>query len=664
MQGNENVALKIYLADLVYDTVKTNYVVPLNVAYIAAYAQEKFGGDVDIEIFKYPRELEKRIKDAPPDILGLSNYSWNERLNQLFINMVKRLKPEVITVMGGPNIRADRAGIEAYLSANSKLDYYILFGGEEPFGNLVEQVLAGEGRSHPPVGCASLMEGRLCFEPLDLKNQAKQIDYPSPYLSGLLDDFLMDSNIIPLFETNRGCPFGCTYCTWGIAALSKVRCRLLEVIYAEMDYVAEKSAKQVNWIFCDANFGILKRDLEIAKKIRRIMDEYGYPIDVTLWHSKNTGERNVEIAKTVKNGEGYIAIQSTDPVVLSACGRGSIQFKHILTQVDFYKKSGREVSTDILIGLPNETAESHLNSLLAAFDLGFSKIQPYNIRMLPGSQYETEEDRKTYGVKTKFRPIFGAYGTYDSQNTFEIEESVRATKDMTESELDGFKILHWLICFCWNMGYCKPVLRFAQEQGINPGMVLHKLASSEHPLLAGVFSKMKQQSMGEWRETREEAEAFYRQQEHFDEMVHDFVKLIPLWIATVFQDSNIVSALSGELIKIIGSDTRIDAQEAQGTLDALVNLTNKMMCTDLLQGEFRYGDTVDGKILSYVLDDAALAKRSAVDIEIYRDKDDVSFCNYHLNKNNKKDFSIQNLTRFFETASGADMLRNRIRLSD
>lgn len=660
--------LKIYLADLVYDTVKTNYVVPLNVAYIAAYVEERHAKDVDVKIFKYPHELEKFIKDAPPDILGLSNYSWNERLNQTFLKLAKRLNPEVITVMGGPNIRTDSAGIEAYLAANKSLDYYILFEGEEPFGNLVDQVLVnraiGVGNlSKPPLGCAALVDGRLHFEPMDLKNRSKQIDYPSPYLTGLLDSFLTDPNMIPLFETNRGCPFGCTYCAWGIAALSKVRRRSLEVIYDELDYVAQKSAKQVNWIFCDANFGMLERDVGIAKKVRQLMDQNGYPIDVTLWHSKNTGERNIEIAKTIKDSEGYIAIQSTDPEVLKASGRGNIQFKHLITQIDFYKQNGLGVLTDILIGLPNETAESHLNTLIAAFDLGFGKIQPYNIRMLPGSQYETEEDRARYGVKTKFRPIFGAYGVYDGQNVFEIEESVRATKDMSESELESFKILHWLIDFCWNVGFCKPVLRFAQEHGINPGLALYKLASTEHPLLAEIFSQMKKQSMAEWRETKEDAIAFYEQQKNFDEMLNGFVKLNQLWIATVYQSPDIVSALLSELTRIIKLDIKAEDKASQNTLNRLVDVSNKLICIDLLQDEFSEHGSVSGEVLSYVLDDPDLAKSNSVPVEIYRDKEDVSFCNHHLNHGNKKDFSIQNLTRFFEMG-GKKMLKNRIRLGN
>jgi len=113
--------LKIYLADLVYDTVKTNYVVPLNIAYIAAYLQEQHPTSVDITLFKYPKELEIAINLSPPDLIGLSNYSWNERLSHLFFKMVKKLNPNVVTVMGGPNIRTDTAGIQTYLSLNKHI---------------------------------------------------------------------------------------------------------------------------------------------------------------------------------------------------------------------------------------------------------------------------------------------------------------------------------------------------------------------------------------------------------------------------------------------------------------------------------------------------------------------------------------------------------------
>ncbi|MFZ0035299.1 MAG: radical SAM protein, partial [Sedimentisphaerales bacterium] len=352
--------LKIYLCDLVYDTIKTNYVVPLNVGYIGACVKEKYPGQADITVFKYPKQLEEALRNAPPDILGLSHYSWNSRLDVLFLKMAKRLNPVMITVMGGPHIRTDPDGLQSYLSANSDLDYYILYEGEEPFSEIVGEIIGGHIPAKPPPGCARIVDGEFMFEPVLFNKKSKIIDLPSPYLSGLLDPFLADSKMIPLLETNRGCPYGCIYCMWGSAALSKVRQRNLDVIYEEIDYVAEKSAGQVNWIFCDANFGILPRDLDIAKKIRKVIDKKGYPINVTLWHSKNTGKRNIEIVKTIGTKIGNIAIQSADPAVLENCGRGNIKINELKEHIAYYKDNNLEVTTDILIGLPGEDAESHL----------------------------------------------------------------------------------------------------------------------------------------------------------------------------------------------------------------------------------------------------------------------------------------------------------------
>ena len=60
--------LKIYLADLTYDTVTlATEAFPLNVGFIAAYCKKRFGDKVQIKIFKYIPKLEKAIEEEPPD---------------------------------------------------------------------------------------------------------------------------------------------------------------------------------------------------------------------------------------------------------------------------------------------------------------------------------------------------------------------------------------------------------------------------------------------------------------------------------------------------------------------------------------------------------------------------------------------------------------------
>ena len=102
-----------------------------------------------------------------------------------------------------------------------------------------------------------------------------------------------------MFETNRGCPFKCTYCIWGIAALNKVRKFSLEDrILLELDHVASNYPKIPSWIIADANFGMMKRDVEIAQTIRNLKDTKATGLKhILTWESKNTTERNFEISK-------------------------------------------------------------------------------------------------------------------------------------------------------------------------------------------------------------------------------------------------------------------------------------------------------------------------------------------------------------------------------
>ncbi len=175
-------ALNIYLADLVYNTIKTNYVVPLNIGYVASFLKEKFGQEVNIKLFKYPDILEKALLENPPDILALSHYSWNARLDLLFLDMVKRLNPKTLTAMGGPNIRTEPADLKKFLTNHRNLDYYIVNEGEEPFARLVDEFLKGYARPRP-LGCATIINGEFFYVAEPFNKKSMEINQPSPYLT-------------------------------------------------------------------------------------------------------------------------------------------------------------------------------------------------------------------------------------------------------------------------------------------------------------------------------------------------------------------------------------------------------------------------------------------------------------------------------------------------
>ena len=100
--------MKIYLCDLTYNTNRVAAEsFPLNVAFVASYCLKKFGSKVDIKLFKYHQDLEKALDESPPDILGLSNYSWNANLSREMFKIFSEKNPDGLRVFGGPNFPLD-----------------------------------------------------------------------------------------------------------------------------------------------------------------------------------------------------------------------------------------------------------------------------------------------------------------------------------------------------------------------------------------------------------------------------------------------------------------------------------------------------------------------------------------------------------------------------
>ena len=136
-----NKPLKIYLGDLTYTTISlATDAFPLNIGYIASYCKAKFGEDVEIQLFKYIDEIDDVITSSPPDVLALSNYTWNHNVSYEIFTMLKKSNPDGITVWGGPNFPNDMKSQIKFMNDFPYVDVYVPGEGEIGFSNIINRI--------------------------------------------------------------------------------------------------------------------------------------------------------------------------------------------------------------------------------------------------------------------------------------------------------------------------------------------------------------------------------------------------------------------------------------------------------------------------------------------------------------------------------------------
>jgi len=98
-------------------------------------------------------------------------------------------------------------------------------------------------------------------------------------LTGVFDN-IINNNLEYVFnatlETNRGCPFACTFCDWGSLTYSKVTKYDIERIRADIEWAGQN---KIGFLYnVDANFGLFKdRDHAIVDILIETKEKYGYP---------------------------------------------------------------------------------------------------------------------------------------------------------------------------------------------------------------------------------------------------------------------------------------------------------------------------------------------------------------------------------------------------
>jgi radical SAM superfamily enzyme YgiQ (UPF0313 family) len=524
----------VYLADLRhnYSGVLSTDCMPLGVGYMKAVMDRHLPpGEVHSEVFAYAAELIAAIEARPPDVLMVTNYVWNEGLSRFCLQRARKANPRVLNVMGGPNIQVEPERQLEFVERRPEIDLYVLGEGDFLAADIVRQFLEVNG-SIEALGEREISssiyrrQGKLIrTEPIQRAEAADLNNIPSPWLTGVMDKFF-DGKLAPLLETNRGCPFSCSFCVQGTKYYNKITHFELERIREEIDYIARQiytRAPSVGTLrIADANYGMYPRDTEVSSFIGRAQRDYGWPTFVDATTGKNRAENVIRSMEQVNGGMVlYQSVQSLDEDVLRRVRRSNIKLSAYEQIAVHVRGRGLRSSTDLIIGLPGESLATHLGTLHKMIDLGTDQAHCFQAMMLKGSDMEALDTRREYGFVTKYRLGPKNFGEYGGEKVFDTEEIVVTTSTLPFEDYLQCRKHHFTFSVFWNDSWFSDLVAISKRFGIKSSEWLTALLEAmeiDSGAMGRLLKDFLAETKGELFDSQEECIAHYSDTERYEQL--------------------------------------------------------------------------------------------------------------------------------------------------
>lgn len=430
-------------------------VLPLVSGYLQAYACTEpevarcYEFKQFIEGLRTPRdELLSRLLAENAAVYAFSCYVWNMRLVRYLVDRIARMLPNAKVILGGPQV--DGHGAD-YLSA--ELEHIVVANGEGE--RIFRDFLLAEsahGELGDVAGLSLYRDGELLHTPrAELIEDINEI--PSPYLTGMFEGVYATT----VFETNRGCPYACTFCYWGKGDESRLRKFELERLKEELRWIAQRSICYIH--IADANWGILARDVELSREIVRCKETLGAPMIITFAAAKAKLERSSEIA-TLFHDAGIVSaqaigIQSTSEEVLKSIRRKNIKLPVLMETSVELERRGVSTYAELIWPLPGETFESFKGCLTSLCNAAVTSVQIYPALLLHATPMEQQIEE------------FQLETTDANDDASELQLIV-STRDVTRQQgLDGIWLSFAVYCL-YNARTLRLLGTYLNDRGILP----------------------------------------------------------------------------------------------------------------------------------------------------------------------------------------------------
>lgn len=485
------------------DRFGDQYYLPYSISVLQAYAQKNLKNP---ENYKFLLPIYKRISIKEgvnylyeADVVFFSSYVWNFQINLKIAKGLKEKDSNCLIVFGGPQVPESPLGMKVFLEKYPFIDIGCYGEGEIPFLMILENLKKRSWKNVPSIGFMN--EGDFVYD--DISKKIKNLDeIPSPYLEGILDALMKanpEERWSALLETNRGCPYSCSYCYWGAKTKSRIQQYTRNRVFKEIDWF---SKHRIQFVFCcDANFGILKRDIDIAKKVAANKRQYGYPDAFSIQNTKNSTEKIFMLQKILndyKLQKGVnLALQSLNESTLQSINRSNISPETYKKLQRMFNRHKIATFSDMIIGLPNESFSTFANGVSSVIESGqHNRIQFINLMLLENTQMNDLAYQKKYGLLTVDSKIIPHHTSIDSKSEiYEMQKLVIATDKMPKDDWIKTRIFSWIV----SLFYFNKLLQI-------PIMVINKMASVNFRELIEIFMQE-----SESREIMSEILSFFNQ---------------------------------------------------------------------------------------------------------------------------------------------------------
>lgn len=417
----------------------------------------------------------QRLKHS--DVVGFSTYVWNHQYNYALAQRIKQLNPRCLIVMGGPEPAV--ADPDVFVK-HPWMDVIVKMEGELTFATVLSN------HSSNLAQIPGLVVNQNCHA-IDTGDAGRIQDLnclPSPYLTGMFDHLLQQYPEVTwnaTLETNRGCPYQCTFCDWGSLTYNKVKQFDLDRVFAELEWIGQHCGFVT---ITDANFGMfVERDNEIVTKLIEVQLRWNRLTNFSMTWAKNQKNEVVDIVRRLINesptaSQGLtVSVQSMDEGVLDIIKRRNLDQHKIEEIFALCDRYNIPVHTEVILGLPGDTATSWQENFWRLFRAGnHTGISILHAQLLENAEMNLSQ-RQFYRLDAV--PIYDYMsGSYSNGEIEESIEVVVGTRDIPRPQMLDLMVWNSFIQTFHINGLSNYVARFLARRGTDYSVFYQQLWSA------------------------------------------------------------------------------------------------------------------------------------------------------------------------------------------